>query len=669
MKKSLRLLALCCSLCLLSGLGACQQSNPSSSAEASVSSSEEAILHTVTFENYDDSVLLTLTVHHLSLVTYTGETPTRPADNDYVYTFTGWDKADQLNRVKEDLVLHALYSTSANAFEVIFYGDAAEKTILQKTTAHYGDYVHYDGVLPFGQTPDDYAQTSYQGFEDWDYDCGWKPIIADTKIHPIFHTVYYSSIFTTGMVSANGQLSLPSAYGLTSYSGNEATILIPSILVGEAIVSLEANLFARHGELKAVSFYGSYLQYLRAGVFDDDYMLKNLTLPTSVKIIDFYAFRDCHSFTAFTLPAATKTLGYGILQRCYYLADLQVAKGNTVFTSEDGILLSANHYAIYGYACGSSAKSLLIPGNVGIIYDGAFDEARNLETITIPSDGYLEKIYPFAFADCPLLTRFAFPANLTFVAPTAFSGDEKLVSFSVASGNKVFSTLRETMLIQNGSTVAIIAPGLSYVQLLGSSAYTTLGSQAAYGSQLTKALIGQYITAIDDEAFASSDNLEGLDFEGRSQGLSFGAHVFANCASLTSFTFPKYTTSVGKEAFINDGTVESVSFAAYDGTNFSGYLTTIGDNPFKGCDGSVSSVILPSSLTALPAKLTDGTASNASFFTTMISPNNFVAMEGYGASGLDASKQGNVLFYSGTGSAGDTTHRWWHMVNNVPTPF
>lgn len=42
----------------------------------------------VTFANYDDSVLFVDTVKAGETATYEGETPTRPADDEYTYTFS-----------------------------------------------------------------------------------------------------------------------------------------------------------------------------------------------------------------------------------------------------------------------------------------------------------------------------------------------------------------------------------------------------------------------------------------------------------------------------------------------------------------------------------------------------------------------------------------------------
>jgi uncharacterized repeat protein (TIGR02543 family) len=54
---------------------------------------EKAVIntYTITFVNYDGEVLQTVTVDYNQTPEYTGETPVRPDDDQYAYTFTGWD--------------------------------------------------------------------------------------------------------------------------------------------------------------------------------------------------------------------------------------------------------------------------------------------------------------------------------------------------------------------------------------------------------------------------------------------------------------------------------------------------------------------------------------------------------------------------------------------------
>ena len=73
--------------------------------------------YTVTFKNYDGTVLQeTKGLAKGALISYDGETPVRPEDEDYTYTFTGWDPAVVLN-VTGDAVYTAKFNAVSKATE------------------------------------------------------------------------------------------------------------------------------------------------------------------------------------------------------------------------------------------------------------------------------------------------------------------------------------------------------------------------------------------------------------------------------------------------------------------------------------------------------------------------------------------------------------------------
>ena len=65
---------------------------------------------TVTFVNYDDTVLFVDEVNEGATAVYEGETPTRPDDDEYTYTFSGWDKT--LTNVQSSFTTKATYTST-----------------------------------------------------------------------------------------------------------------------------------------------------------------------------------------------------------------------------------------------------------------------------------------------------------------------------------------------------------------------------------------------------------------------------------------------------------------------------------------------------------------------------------------------------------------------------
>ena len=71
---------------------------------------ETPVTYTVTFANWDETVLFTDTVKAGETAVYEGETPTRPDDSEYTYTFNGWDR--DITNVQESFTTKATYVSS-----------------------------------------------------------------------------------------------------------------------------------------------------------------------------------------------------------------------------------------------------------------------------------------------------------------------------------------------------------------------------------------------------------------------------------------------------------------------------------------------------------------------------------------------------------------------------
>ena len=81
---------------------------------------EEPRKYTVTFKNWDGSVLSSSELEYGASAEYNGEEPQRPDDNDYTYSFKGWDK--ELDKVTQDTEYTAVFTS-----EEINQGDNTDK--------------------------------------------------------------------------------------------------------------------------------------------------------------------------------------------------------------------------------------------------------------------------------------------------------------------------------------------------------------------------------------------------------------------------------------------------------------------------------------------------------------------------------------------------------------
>ena len=98
----------------------------------------------VIFRDYDGTTLLTDSVEYGQTPAYTGATPTRDANAQYTYTFTGWTPA--LAATTANAVYTALYDSIVNQYSITFLN--YDLTVLQVSNVDYGTMPMYQGSEP-----------------------------------------------------------------------------------------------------------------------------------------------------------------------------------------------------------------------------------------------------------------------------------------------------------------------------------------------------------------------------------------------------------------------------------------------------------------------------------------------------------------------------------------
>ncbi|MBQ2378280.1 MAG: hypothetical protein II297_07760 [Clostridia bacterium] len=142
----------------------------------------EVLYHTVTFTDLDGKVLCTLDVQNGDSAVYTGELPTKPADNYLVYNFSGWSA--NLSCVTQDMTVFPLFNSAQRLYTVDFYD--YDGTLLYTAKVPYGSSVTYGGTV----TPTRPGNGLYRKvFSGWDKDL--SAVTADTVCMPAFDNAGY----------------------------------------------------------------------------------------------------------------------------------------------------------------------------------------------------------------------------------------------------------------------------------------------------------------------------------------------------------------------------------------------------------------------------------------------------------------------------------------------
>ena len=116
--------------------------------------------YSVTWKNYNGSILDTEIYVENSIPVYKGQTPTKTKDAQYTYTFKGWDK--EITAINENTIYIAQYDYIVNKYTVTFKN--YDGTTLQTIEVEYGQNAEYSLSTP---TKPSTAQYTYT-FSKWD---------------------------------------------------------------------------------------------------------------------------------------------------------------------------------------------------------------------------------------------------------------------------------------------------------------------------------------------------------------------------------------------------------------------------------------------------------------------------------------------------------------------
>ena len=159
--------------------------------------------YTVTWKNYDGTVLKTEQVEYGTKPTYDGVTPTKPATEQYTYTFTGW--TPEITAVTGNKEYKAVFEQTVNEYTVTWKN--YDGTVLETDkNVVYGTKPEYNSATPTKKGDAQYTYT----FK------GWTPAVAAVTGDVIYTAVFEPMVNEYTITWKNGNDVLQSgkvAYG------------------------------------------------------------------------------------------------------------------------------------------------------------------------------------------------------------------------------------------------------------------------------------------------------------------------------------------------------------------------------------------------------------------------------------------------------------------------
>ena len=196
-------------------------------------------------------------------------------------------------------------------------------------------------------------------------------------------------------------------------------------------------------------------------------LILSVNIEEGVTKIGLYAFSDAVNLKSVSVPASVRAINYYSFLKCSSLTTILVDTDNLIFFSYDGVLFTKNHLDLFEYPPGKQGN-YSVPDFVKIISNNAFYYHPGLDSIVIPSSVETIGAYAFrgssvqsvtiagntlntisagAFSICANLTTFTIPASVTSIGGLAFSDCQnmsEIVNLSLTPqiiDNSVFSKI------------------------------------------------------------------------------------------------------------------------------------------------------------------------------------------------------------------------------------
>lgn len=216
---------------------------------------------------------------------------------------------------------------------------------------------------------------------------------------------------------------------------------------------------------------------------------------------------------------------------------------------------------------GTGLTKVDFPSSLESIGTGAFQDSKNLQSISFPEDSLLNKIGSSTFASCNLNGELKLPKNLSTMLDSAFYDNPNIRKVDFSESVKL-TTIPSKAFEKSQSLEEIIFP----------TNLQTISDLAFHESGLQKVTIPKTVTSIGNYAFQSCQNMTSLVFEESKENLTLtlGQYAFSGCSSLRSLILNR-SMEVGSSCFTGCASLEELTIADDSSKEIS-----IKDNAFSG---------------------------------------------------------------------------------------
>ena len=292
-----------------------------------------------------------------------------------------------------------------------------------------------------------------------------------------------------------------------------------------------------------------------------------LKIPEGVTRLEADVFKNCKKMTSIVIPKSVVFIKGNIFTECEKLEHIEVADGNPVYMSVNGMILNKEEMELISVPRGIKGD-IQISEDVKKIGDSAFSRCTGMTSITIPES--VTKIGNWTFRCCIGLKGITIPGSVTEIGDWAFSDCSGLTYIKIS---EKYSWDEDIFDIFNDPCC---------------SKLWSIGEYAFEGCRNLKSItMPKGIVRISDFAFSDCVKLERISIP--SSVMEIGRRAFERCEELKDIIMEKGIRKIEDGAFYCSGlTSISIPESVFE----------IGDEVFLGCE-RLTNIIFPRNLRIL----------------------------------------------------------------------
>ena len=567
----------------------------------------------------------------------------------------------------------------------------SEVLLAQEIIPATNEHHYVSSVTPPTATADGYVQ----------YEC---PSCGDSygeSITPTNLTIDASNRGWIGYTgTANEALTIPAVfehdgiwYHVTSIGDSAfyGCSKLESVTIPYGVTIIDSNAFEGCSKLKSIIIPDSVKQ-LGVDVFRSCSSLVSVTIPNGVTKIDTGAFEYCRSLTSISIPDSVTSIGWYAFGSCTSLSDLKLSK-------------SISNMASSAFSGCTSLVEVKIPSGMSVIGSYAFQNCHNLKYVHIPSSvltvGY------GAFYGCPPSLAIHFDGSAkpsgwdanwnNSYDETHFRSFKYTAKFGLNDTGRTADGLYWFDYIDSMEIIAYVGSNTKLIipETINGKPVKYIRESAFHSNtDIVSITLPTTLRDIGEGAFSGCNNLvevinksslsitagannygyvayyAAIVHNGESMLHEIDGYVFLENSSKTSLV--KYMGSesnlvlpsqcngkkydIYEHAFEENDNIISVTI--------SNGVTSIGKDAFWACS-KLESIVIPVSMISIDyrAFAICNELANVYYCGTPSEWNN-ITIDSLNTKLTDATR-----YYYSEIAPTDTTYRYWHYVNDVPTKW